>query len=108
MCKRGEVYMADLSPVIGSEQGGYRPVVIIQNDLGNKHSHTVIVCPITSKVDYTNMPTHVVCGIYRKSVILAEQLKTLDKSRLTKRIGILKDEVMAAVDKALKISLNLK
>lgn len=106
--KRGEVYMADLSPVVGSEQGGLRPVVIIQNDVGNKYSQTVIVSAITSKLDKSVMPTHVVCGVYRKSVILLEQVRTLDKARLRNRIGMLKDEVMAAVDKALKISLNLK
>ena len=107
MCKRGEVYMADLSPVVGSEQGGLRPVVIIQNDIGNKYSPTVIVSAITSKLNKGIMPTHVVCGLSRKSVILLEQVRTLDKRRLVKRIGMLRAEVMEAVDKALKVSLNL-
>ena len=108
MCKRGEVYFADLDPVVGSEQGGLRPVVVIQNDIGNKYSQTVIVSAITSKVNKNCIPTHVKCGVYQKSVILLEQIRTLDKRRLRNRIGVLKDEIMDAIDKALKISLNLK
>ncbi|QSQ07863.1 Endoribonuclease EndoA [Koleobacter methoxysyntrophicus] len=110
--KRGEVYYADLSPVVGSEQGGVRPVLIIQNDVGNKYSPTVIVAAITSQIDKAKLPTHVEIkakgwGFDKDSVILLEQIRTLDKKRLKEKITFLDHEIMAKVDKALKISLGL-
>lgn len=110
--KRGDVFFADLSPVVGSEQGGIRPVLIIQNDIGNRFSPTVIVAAITAQIQKAKLPTHVEIeakkyGLERNSVILLEQLRTIDKSRLTDRITHLDDEVMGAVDLALEISLGL-
>lgn len=110
--KRGDVFFADLSPVVGSEQGGTRPVLIIQNDIGNRFSPTVIVAAITAKIQKAKLPTHVEIdakkyGLERDSVILLEQLRTIDKSRLTDRITQLDDEVMDKVDIALEISLGL-
>ena len=107
MCKRGEVYIADLSPVIGSEQGGVRPVLILQNDVGNKFSPTVIVAAITSKLDKPLLPTHVFCGLSKKSIILLEQIRTLDKVRLKERLGFLREDIMYDVDLALKSSFGL-
>lgn len=109
--KRGELYYADLSPVIGSEQGGVRPVLIVQNDVGNKYSPTVIVCAITSKLTKARLPTHIelkegVGGLSRQSVVLLEQLRTLDKRRLKEKIGALSKIKMEEVDKALLISLG--
>jgi len=110
--KRGDVYFADLSPVRGSEQGGQRPVLIIQNDVGNKYSPTVIVAAITAKIAKAKLPTHVEVeaskvGLIKDSVILLEQVRTIDKTRLIQRLGHLEDEVMIKVDKALVVSLNL-
>ena len=110
--RRGDIYYADLSPVVGSEQGGLRPVLIIQNDVGNKYSPTVIAAAITSRMSKTRLPTHIDiyaerAGLARDSVILLEQIRTLDKRRLRERIGTLKPEVMEKVTNALKISLGV-
>ncbi len=109
--KRGELYYADLSPVVGSEQGGVRPVLVVQNDIGNKYSPTVIVAAITSKLSKAKLPTHIeiqasTYGLERDSVILLEQIRTLDKSRLQHKIGDLSYSAMKNVDKALLISLG--
>ena len=109
--KRGEIYYADLSPVVGSEQGGVRPVLVVQNDIGNKYSPTVIVSAITSQLQKAKLPTHVELksgdyGLVRDSVALLEQVRTLDKRRLKTRVGALDDEMMKSVDKALLISLG--
>lgn len=109
--KRGELYYADLSPVIGSEQGGVRPVLIIQNDIGNKYSPTVIACAVTSRLTKAKLPTHIELaaeryGLKKASVALLEQLRTLDKRRLKERIGQLGDKKMEEVDRALLISLG--
>nr|WP_307991735.1 type II toxin-antitoxin system PemK/MazF family toxin [uncultured Niameybacter sp.] len=110
--KRGDIFYADLSPVIGSEQGGVRPVLVIQNDVGNKFSPTVICAAITSNVHKTKMPTHVEINateyeLVRNSVILLEQIRTIDKRRLKEKICHLEDDFMRLVDKALKQSLAL-
>lgn len=109
---RGEIYYAHLSPVTGSEQGGFRPVLIIQNDIGNRHSPTVIVAPITAQMQKHPLPTHVlikqpVKGIKRDSIILLEQVRTIDKHRLDDKIGQLNTEMMDAVNSALRVSLHL-
>lgn len=107
---RGDVYLADLSPVIGSEQGGVRPVVIIQNDVGNKYSPTVIVSAITSKIDKTKMPTHIEIDnedfLNKSSIVLLEQIRTIDKARLGKKIGHLESNIMKKIDKAILLSLG--
>ena len=110
--KRGDVYYADLRPVIGSEQGGVRPVLVIQNDTGNRHSPTVIVAAITSKMNKAKLPTHVElstrqCQIVRDSVILLEQLRTIDKQRLRDKICHLDEQSLHRVDEALRVSLEL-
>ena len=110
--KRGDVYYADLRPVIGSEQGGIRPVLIIQNDMGNRHSPTVICAAITSKMNKAKLPTHVEIDasrhqLVKDSVILLEQVRTIDKSRLRERVCHLDDEILEKIDKALLISLAL-
>ena len=115
--KRGDIYYADLSPVIGSEQGGLRPVLIVQNDVGNKFSPTVIAAAITSKVGKTKLPTHIdvlkgaqgcmEMGLARDSVILLEQIRTIDKRRLKERMGHLEDNVMQRVNSALYVSFGL-
>lgn len=110
--KRGDVFYADLSPVIGSEQGGIRPVLIIQNDVGNKHSPTVICAAITSKMNKAKLPTHVEMssaryGIVKNSVVLLEQLRTIDKKRLRELVCKTDIELMKQVDEALKTSLDL-
>lgn len=110
--KRGEIYYADLSPVVGSEQGGVRPVIIIQNDMGNRHSPTVIISAITSQIDKAKLPTHVEIsseeyGLNKDSVVLLEQIRTLDKRRLKEKIGQMTDKDMVKVDKALKISVGV-
>lgn len=110
--RRGDVYYADLRPVIGSEQGGIRPVLIIQNDIGNKHSPTVIIAAITSKMNKAKLPTHIELSakqyeMERDSVILLEQLRTIDKTRLKDKICHLDGEIMNRVDLALKVSLEL-
>lgn len=113
MPSRGDIFYADLSPVIGSEQGGFRPVLIIQNDIGNKYSPTTIVSAITSQIDKARLPTHVeipahVSGLEKNSVILLEQIRTIDKRRLKRHVSKLDEEVMAKVDEALAISVGLK
>lgn len=110
--KRGDIFYADLSPVVGSEQGGVRPVLIIQNDVGNKFSPTVIVAAITSQHSKANLPTHIKlsaegCGLSKDSVVLLEQVRTLDKKRLKERIGSLDNVFMMKVDEALTISFGL-
>ena len=110
--RRGDVYYADLRPVVGSEQGGIRPVLIIQNDVGNRHSPTVIVAAITSQINKSKLPTHVELSSRRyervkDSVILLEQLRTIDKRRLKERVCHLEGEILTKVDKALEISLEL-
>ena len=112
MVKRGDIYYADLSPVIGSEQGGMRPVLIVQNDTGNRHSPTVIAAAITSKTDKARLPTHIELnahsvGLSRNSVILLEQIRTLDKSRLREKMGKLDKDTMNAVDNAIMVSFGL-
>lgn len=110
--KRGEIYYADLSPVVGSEQGGIRPVLIIQNDVGNRYSPTVIAAAITSQRDKTKLPTHISveatdCGLAKDSIVLLEQVRTIDKQRLKERMGSLDDNSMGMVDKALSVSFGL-
>ncbi|MFD1427088.1 mRNA interferase MazF [Kroppenstedtia sanguinis] len=110
--KRGDVYFADLSPVVGSEQGGVRPVLVIQNNIGNRFSPTVIVAAITAQIQKAKLPTHVEIdsrnyGFDRDSVILLEQIRTIDKQRLTDKITHLDEEMMMRVNEALNISLGL-
>lgn len=109
---RGDVFYADLNPVIGSEQGGVRPVLIVQNDIGNKYSPTVIVAAITSKIDKAKLPTHVeisadTTNLEKDSVILMEQIRTIDKKRLQRHVTHLDDEIIKKVNDALEISLGL-
>ncbi len=113
MIKRGEIYFAQLNPVVGSEQGGIRPVVVVQNDIGNQYSPTTIILAITSQINKAKLPTHIelkaeTYGLERDSVILAEQIRTIDKARLKQRIAVLKEETMKKVDQALLISLALQ
>ncbi len=110
--KRGDIYYADLSPVIGSEQGGVRPVLIVQNDIGNKYSPTVIAAAITSQINKAKMPTHIEIdaggfGLSKDSVVLAEQIRTIDKKRLKEKIGHIDQSVMDKVNEALEISFGL-
>ena len=110
--KRGDIYYADLSPVVGSEQGGMRPVLIIQNDVGNKYSPTVIAAAITSQKEKTELPTHIklnpdACGLSKDSTVLLEQVRTLDKKRLKEKMGKLEDNDMKDIDKALLVSFGL-
>ena len=110
--RRGDIYYADLSPVVGSEQGGLRPVLIIQNDIGNKYSPTVIAAAITSRMSKTRLPTHIdiyadQVGLAKDSVILLEQIRTLDKRRLKEKMGHLDDHVMDHVNTAIAISFGL-
>lgn len=110
--KRGDIYYADLSPVVGSEQGGMRPVLIIQNDVGNRYSPTVIAAAITSQKEKTKLPTHISvisgeCGLAKDSIVLLEQVRTLDKKRLKERMGCLDNSSMEMVDKALSVSFGL-
>ena len=110
--KRGDIYYADLSPVVGSEQGGIRPVLIVQNDVGNKYSPTVIAAAITSRTDKNKMPTHIDVGaleygLERDSVILLEQIRTLDKKRLREKMGHLDESVMNKVNSAISVSFGL-
>ena len=110
--RRGDIYYADLRPVVGSEQGGIRPVLIIQNDVGNRHSPTVICAAITSQMNKAKLPTHVEldtrrCDMVKDSVILLEQLRTIDKQRLKERICHIDDELQKKVDLALMVSLEL-
>ena len=111
--KRGQLYYADLSPVVGSEQGGVRPVLVVQNDVGNKYSPTVIAAAVTSKINKAKLPTHIELpsnsyGLAKDSVILLEQIRTLDKRRLKERIGELSENTMTRVDKAILISLGFE
>lgn len=111
--RRGDVFFADLSPVVGSEQGGVRPVLVIQNDIGNRYSPTVIIAAITSQIDKAKLPTHVELkaaehGLERDSVVLLEQIRTIDKRRLRERVAHVDGDVMARVDEALLISLGLR
>lgn len=110
--KRGDIYYANLNPVIGSEQGGTRPVLIISNDVGNKHSPTVIVAPITSRIHAkAKLPTHTLIndfeGLDKNSIILLEQVRTIDKQRLKQYLGMIPDNIVARVDKALAISIKI-
>ena len=110
--RRGEIYYADLSPVVGSEQGGMRPVLIIQNDAGNRHSPTVIAAAITSRTGKAKLPTHInlaaqTCGLPRDSIVLLEQVRTIDKTRLRERMGRLDDGSMARVNGAIAASFGL-
>ena len=113
MIKRGEIYYADLSPVVGSEQGGIRPVLILQNDVGNRYSPTIIVAAITSKIDKAKLPTHIEIegerhGLPKDSVILLEQIRTIDKRRLREHTGHADRSVMEQVDSALAVSFGLQ
>ena len=110
--KRGDIYYADLSPVVGSEQGGVRPVLIVQNDIGNKFSPTVIAAAITSQRDKTNLPTHIELnavntGLMKNSIVLLEQVRTIDKHRLKEKMGELDNNSMNRVNNALSISFGL-
>ena len=110
--KRGDIFYADLSPVVGSEQGGVRPVLIIQNDTGNRHSPTVIAAAITSQTGKAKLPTHIELaamsyGLPKDSVILLEQIRTLDKRRLRERMGRLDEKLMHRVDSAIAVSFGL-
>ena len=115
--KRGDIYYADLSPVVGSEQGGMRPVLIIQNDVGNRYSPTVIAAAITSRMDKTKLPTHIdvslkdrsagAPGLARDSVVLLEQIRTLDKQRLKERMGHLDESAMDEVNSAIAVSFGI-
>ncbi len=120
MCKRGDIFYADLSPVVGSEQGGLRPVLIIQNDVGNRYSPTVIAAAITSRMGKTKLPTHIDVGagctssvgsdgggLARDSVILLEQIRTIDKRRLREKMGHLDESVMNRVNEAIAVSFGL-
>ena len=111
--KRGDIYYADLSPVVGSEQGGIRPVLIVQNDVGNRFSPTVIAAAITSQKYKTNLPTHIRvnadgCGLAKDSIVLLEQVRTLDKRRLREHTGHADRSVMEQVDSALAVSFGLQ
>ena len=110
--KRGDIYYADLSPVVGSEQGGMRPVLIIQNDIGNRHSPTVIAAAITSQINKAKLPTHIELGgkcfgLSKDSVVLLEQVRTIDKTRLREKMGRLDDSLMHRVDDAIAVSFGL-
>ena len=110
--KRGDIYYANLSPVVGSEQGGHRPLLIIQNDVGNKYSPTVIVAAITSQISKAKLPTHVEIsskqfGLEKDSVVLLEQLRTVDKRRLKEKVTHLNEDIMEKVDEGIRISLGL-
>jgi len=110
--KRGDIYFADLSPVVGSEQGGVRPVLIVQNNVGNKFSPTVIAAAITSQINKARLPTHIELsaqsfGLTKDSVILLEQIRTIDKKRLKEKMGKLDDNIMNRVDEALAVSFGL-
>lgn len=112
MIRRGDIYFADLRPVVGSEQGGVRPVLIIQNDMGNRHSPTVICAAITSKMNKAKLPTHIALDMNRydlmkDSVILLEQIRTIDKSRLREKVCHLDEEILEQINRALCVSLAL-
>ena len=108
--KRGDIYKADLSPVVGSEQGGIRPVVIVQNDMGNRYSPTIIVVPITTRLNKKNLPTHTKLNnssLLKESIALMEQIRTIDKSRLIEFIGVLNESEMNRITEALRISIDV-
>lgn len=110
--KRGDIFFADLSPVVGSEQGGVRPVLIVQNDVGNKYSPTIIAAAITSQINKAKLPTHIEIsaeeyGLTKDSVILLEQIRTIDKKRLKDKIGRLDDDLMNVVNEAISVSFGL-
>ena len=110
--KKGDIYFADLSPVIGSEQGGIRPVLVVQNDVGNKYSPTTIVAAVTSQINKAKLPTHVEIsakdhGLQKDSVVLLEQLRTIDKKRLREKTGRIDEDVMEKINEALSISLGM-
>lgn len=110
--KKGDLFFADLSPVVGSEQGGIRPVLVVQNDVGNRYSPTIIVAAVTSQTGKAKLPTHVELkatqgGLSKNSVVLLEQLRTIDKQRLKERIGTLDDNQLPVVDEALGVSLGI-
>lgn len=110
--KRGDVYYADLSPVVGSEQGGIRPVLVLQNNVGNKYSPTIIISAITSQINKSKLPTHIEInatdfGLSKDSVVLLEQIRTIDKKRLREKIGHLNEDVMHLVNDALQISFGM-
>ena len=112
MVRRGELYFADLSPVVGSEQGGVRPVLVVQNDIGNKYSPTVIAAAITSRLGKAKLPTHIELssreyGLEKDSIVLLEQIRTIDKSRLKEKIGVLSEHKMNEVNRAMLISLGV-
>ncbi|HZW83225.1 MAG TPA: type II toxin-antitoxin system PemK/MazF family toxin [Candidatus Deferrimicrobium sp.] len=112
LIRRGEIYYAELNPVVGSEQGGTRPVLVIQNDIGNQYSPTTIIAAITSQISKAKLPTHVEVtakrsGLERDSVILTEQIRTIDKSRLKEKVTVLDDETMFRVGQAIEISIGL-
>lgn len=111
--RKGDLFYADLTPVIGSEQGGVRPVLIIQNDIGNRHSPTVIAAAVTSRANKNPLPTHVAiggteCGLRRSSTVLLEQVRTIDRSRLREYIGHLNGSTMCAVDQGLAVSFGME
>lgn len=111
--RRGDIYYADLSPVVGSEQGGVRPVLIVQNNVGNRHSPTVIAAAITSQINKAKMPTHIELGarsfgLTKDSIVLTEQIRTLDKRRLREKMGSLDEAYMSRVDEALAVSFGLE
>lgn len=111
--KRGDLFYADLSPVVGSEQGGIRPVLVVQNDVGNKYSPTVIAAAVTSQINKAKMPTHIeisaeTYGLVKDSVILMEQIRTIDKKRLKEKIGHADEELMQRVNRALSVSFALE
>ena len=108
--KRGDIYKADLSPVVGSEQGGIRPVVIVHNDMGNRYSPTIIVVPITTRLNKKNLPTHTKINnssLLKESIALMEQIRTIDKSRLIEFIGVLNESEMNRITEALRISIDV-
>lgn len=112
LVRRGEIYYADLSPVVGSEQGGIRPVLIVQNDVGNRHSPTVIAAAITSRREKAKLPTHIdvqaaTCGLTKDSIVLLEQIRTLDKRRLREKAGRVEGDVLQRIDAALEVSFGL-
>nr|WP_279388533.1 type II toxin-antitoxin system PemK/MazF family toxin [Pectinatus cerevisiiphilus] len=112
MIKRGDIFYANLSPVVGSEQGGSRPVLILQNNIGNKYSPTIIVAAITAQITKGKLPTHIElkadkCKLERDSVVLLEQLRTIDKKRLRNKITTLDNNIMKSVDEAVKVSMGL-
>ena len=112
MVKRGDIFFADLSPVVGSEQGGMRPVLIVQNDTGNRYSPTVIAAAITSQTNKAKLPTHIALhaprfGLPRDSVVLLEQIRTLDKRRLRERMGRVDGKLMERIDEAIAVSFGL-